>query len=87
MNTEDLSTPEAKLQMLRDALRSRRTVQANPGAWGAHLVNVLNAFESLDRWLSTGGALPDAWATCRHPSVRSTRQTTAPRPPRPRKPQ
>lgn len=79
--------PDVTLKALRAAVDRLDAVCANPGMWGAELAEALEAFESLDRWLSRGGALPHAWATCNHPSVRAQRRSAGPILPSPRKPQ
>ncbi len=61
--------PNEALKNAREALKRHRRSQereegsASPNTEGAD--DLADAFESLDRWLSKGGFLPDAWKPTR----------------------
>lgn len=59
--------PNAALAALRELAGCRDDITDHPGQdWSDRLLAALENFEALDEWLTSGGALPHAWAAARH---------------------
>lgn len=54
--------PNATLRQLRDMALNLRSVYAESYDEFSDEEKFLDAFESLDEWLSNGGSLPTPWA-------------------------